>query len=99
MSKTTLQKSDIIHLAKLANLTLKDEEVEKYMKQLEETLDYVENLNTLDTSKTEETHSTANLINIFFEDGTKCTRMLTPEETVANAKEKKGKYFVVKRIM
>jgi aspartyl-tRNA(Asn)/glutamyl-tRNA(Gln) amidotransferase subunit C len=96
---TVLSKEEILHLAKLANLSLSDEEIEKYSKQLTETIAYAENLSELDTSKVKPTSSSAHLENIYFEDGTKNTRGLSAEEAVANAKEKKDKYFKVGRIM
>jgi aspartyl-tRNA(Asn)/glutamyl-tRNA(Gln) amidotransferase subunit C len=98
-SKKTLTTDDIKHLGTLANLTLNDTEIAKYQKQFVETLEYVANLDTLDTSKVKETSSTANLENVTFADGTKCTRQLTPEEATRNAKYKKKGMFVVKRIM
>lgn len=94
-----LTKDEILHLAKLANLTLTDAEIEKYSKQLTETIDYAKNLEELDTSKVKPTASSAQLENVYFEDGTKNTRGLSAEDAIKNAKEKKDKYFKVGRIM
>ncbi len=96
---TVLSKEEILHLAKLANLSLSEDEINKYTKQLTETIGYVENLLELDTSNVPATSSPAPLVNIFFEDGTENTRGLSAEEAVANSKEKKDKYFKVGRIM
>lgn len=94
-----LTKKEILHLAKLANLTLTDEEIEKYSQQLTETIDYVKNLDELDASKVVASASPSQLHNVYFEDGTENTRGLKAEEAVVNAKEKKDKYFKVNRIM
>lgn len=99
MAKTNLTKDDILHLAKLANLQVSDEEVDKYLGQLEQTLDYVENLNELDTSKVDASASSTRLDNVYFTDGTENTRGLKPEEVMQNAKSKKGNAFKVTRIL
>jgi len=72
--KKVLSSDEIKHLAKLANLPLSDEEIKKYSKQLEETIEYVENLKELDTKNTPPTSHTVNLKDIFFEDGEKNER-------------------------
>ena len=97
--KRILTTEEIRHLAKLANLSLSDDEIKKYSKQLEETIEYVENLKELDTKNTPPTSHTVNLKDIFFEDGEKNERRLTAEEVTKNAKNKKNNFFVVKRIL
>jgi aspartyl-tRNA(Asn)/glutamyl-tRNA(Gln) amidotransferase subunit C len=99
IKKKILNKDDILHLARLSKLQLTDEEIEKYWKQLEETVEYVDNLNELDTSKVEPTSQTTNLTNVTYEDGIENKQGLTQEEAMSNAKNKKDGYFVVKRIM
>ena len=100
MAKTSeLTRKDILHIAELANLTVSDEEVEKYMNQLSETIKYVENLDELDTAKVEPTSHSTNVTNVYFEDGTANTRQFTREEALKNGKNIKKGQFVVKRIM
>jgi aspartyl-tRNA(Asn)/glutamyl-tRNA(Gln) amidotransferase subunit C len=89
MSKAGLTKKDILHLAKLANLQLTDEEVEKYLNQLEQTLEYVENLKELDTKNVNTTSHATETENVYFEDGTENTRALHYE----------NKKYKVKRIL
>ncbi len=96
---TKLSKSDILHLAKLANLSISETEISKYESQLAETIDYVENMKELDTKGVAVTSQTTDLTNVFFEDGSANTRALTPEEAVANSKTKQNGYFKVKKIM
>lgn len=98
-NKKVLSKEDILHLAKLANLHLSEDEINKYWNQLEDTVEYVKNLDELDTIKVEPTSQTTKLTNVTFEDGRKNDRNLTNEETLKNSKNKKDKYFVIKRIM
>lgn len=97
--KVTISKEEVLHLGKLANLPLSDEEISKYEKQLSETLSYVENLNELDTKDVKPTSQTANLQDVFFQDGEKNKRLLTTEEALKNAKKKKNGMCVVERIM
>lgn len=96
---TDLKKEDILHIAKLANLSLTPEEVEKYTKQLAETITYVENLNELDTSKVEPTSHSTNVKNVFFADGTANERQFTQDQALQNAKKETNRQFVVGRIM
>lgn len=86
-------------MAKLAKLNLTDEEIEKYTKQLEETVEYVENLNELNTGNVKPTSHTVNLENVYFQDGEKNKRGFTEEQALKNTKKKKNNFFVVKRIL
>ncbi len=99
VNKNILEKKDILHLAKLAKLQLSDKEIEKYLNQLEKTVEYVKNLEELNTEKVNPTSQTTKSDNRFFVDGDKNQRLLKSEIALKNAKSKKGNYFVVKRIM
>lgn len=99
MTKSTLHKKDVEHLAKLANLQLSEKEIETFAEQLTQTLSYVENLNELDTKDVKPTDHTTNQVNIYFEDGAENTRQFSQEEALKNAKATKNGYFVVSRIM
>lgn len=98
-SSKKLEKKDILHLAKLANLSTTDEEVEKYLSQLEQTLSYVENMQELDTSSIDGTAHSTQFDNTYFEDGTPNTRGLSPEQALSNTSQKKGSLFKVGRIL
>lgn len=52
---TQLSKDQVLHIAKLARLTLTDAEVEKLPAELTSILNYVEQLQKVDTSKVEPT--------------------------------------------
>ncbi len=88
MSNKILTRKDILHLAKLSQLQLSDEQVKKYETQIAETLEYVKNLDELDTSSVHETSQTTSLHNVTFEDGKICERSI-----------KKNDYFVVKKVL
>lgn len=99
MKKVKLTPKDILHLANMSALKLTSGESKKMEGQLTETLDYVQNLDELKTAETPPTNHTVNLTNEYFEDGKKNERELTKEEVFQNSKNKKGKYFTVKKIL
>ena len=100
MSNTNLTKDDILRIAKLANLSVTDEEeIKKYQQQLSETINYVENLNELDTTNVKPTSHSTNLNNVYFDDGTENKRGLTSSEATQNAQQQKKGMFIVPRIM
>ena len=94
-----LSKEEVLHLAKLAGLTLTEAEIEKNAAQLAETIDYIKNLDELDTEGVAPTNSVVDLSNVTFEDGEKNTRALNPKEVFSNGKNVKDNAFVVGRIM
>lgn len=94
-----LTKEEVLHLAKLAGLTLTDAEIEKNSAQLSETIDYIKNLDELKTDGVKPTNSVVDLSNVTFEDGTENKRSLTQEEAVANGKNILDNAFVVDKIM
>ena len=59
---------DIEHVAKLARLRLTDAEKEKFSKQMETIIEYIEKLNELDTQNVEPTAHVLGLSNVFRED-------------------------------
>ncbi len=109
MSKT-LTKQDILHIAKLANLSLTDDEIERYSTQLSEILKYVDKLGEVDTENVKPMTHTIEAKNTMFEDGTENKRSAfvlntnnygeTRENKNLNIKTIDGKtYFKVDRIM
>lgn len=90
-------KIDVKHVAKLANLTLKDEEVEKFESQLSSILDYIKKLQEVDTSSIEETSQVTGLENVEREDKTRPS--LSQEEALSNTKDKHNGMFRVKAVL
>ncbi len=97
--KVDLTKDDVLHIAKLANLQIDDASIEKFRKQLTETLKYIENLGELDTKDIPPTSHSTNQTNIYFEDGSENKRLFTQEEALKNGKNIKKGMFMVPRIM
>ncbi len=97
-NKKMLSKDEILHLADLSNIKLKDEEINKYQDQLTKTLDYVENLNELNTDQVNPSADITDLDNISFEDGSENKRGLSARQALANSKNKKDQFFVANKI-
>lgn len=89
---TKLTKEEVKHIAKLANLTLSEKEVEIFSSQLSETISYVEKLNELQTENVSPTSQTTGLKNVFRED--KVTPFFSQEQALGNAKKTHKGYFV-----
>ncbi len=90
-------KLDVRHIAKLANLTLSEEEEKKFEIQLEETVEYIEGLSEVDTTGIEPTSQVTGLENVTRED--KITPSLSQEDALKNAKSTHKGYFKVKGIL
>lgn len=91
-----LTKDQVEHVAKLANLPLTDEELEKYSEQLSEVLNYIDILDKADTKDVEPTFNVTGLENILSKDYV--SESLTQEEALKNAPNKKNGFFVTKGI-
>lgn len=94
--RNKLTKEQVLHIAKLANLKLSDQEVVRFQKQLSDVLGYIEVLNELDTSKVKPTAQVTGLENVFRED--QLGKSLTQKEALSGAKNKHQGYFKVKAI-
>lgn len=96
--KTTqkLSKEDVVHIAKLANLTLTDKDIKKFQEQLSKIVDYVGKLSKANTSKIEPTSQVTGLKNVFREDV--IIPSLSQEKILSNAPDIYRGYFKVKAI-
>lgn len=90
-------KFDISHVAKLANLTLTDEEKSKFEKQLEETMEYIKGLDEVDTNGVDPTSQVTGLENVTREDEIKPS--LSQEDALKNSKSTYNGFFKVKGIL
>ena len=95
---TKLTPEEIYKLAKLANLSLNEEQIKKLADSVSSILSYVSQLQSLNTANIEETSQVTGQENVFREDVVDKNRMLTQEEALSNAKDKHNGYFMVKAI-
>lgn len=66
-----LTREDILQLARLARISLTDEEVDEFSSEFTAILDYVEQLNAVDTTGLEPTSQVTNLVNVMRPDEVK----------------------------
>lgn len=103
MSK--ISKLEIEHLAKLARLQLSEKEKTKFSRELSEVLGYVEKLNKVKTPNPTDTYEVAELVNVYREDKvsdiwkTDKNPQKNTEKLLANAPEKKDRYWKVKQVL
>lgn len=77
----SLTPDQVRHIAKLARMSLSDEEVEMFADQLSQTLDYMNILNELDVSQVKPTFQVTGQTNMFREDEVK---FYIPKEDLLN---------------
>lgn len=65
---TTLTREQVLHIAKLARLELKSEEVDNMTKELSSILNYIDVLSEVDTTSVEPTAQVTGIKNAFRED-------------------------------
>lgn len=85
-------------LARLARLTITDEEVEKYRAELSEILKYVEQLQNVDVEGLEPTSQVTGLKNVMAEDEV-VDYGVTPDDLLAIAPATEGRHVKVKRMI
>lgn len=90
-------KEVIIHIAELAHLKLREDEIEKFEKELNQILEYVDKLNEIDTSNVEALSHPLPTLNIFRED--KVEKSISREEALKNAPESTEEFFRVPKVI
>ncbi|MBI3351840.1 MAG: Asp-tRNA(Asn)/Glu-tRNA(Gln) amidotransferase subunit GatC [Nitrospirae bacterium] len=92
-----ITKEQVGHVAKLAKLSISDEEKEKFSLQLEKILMYVDQLNELKTEGIEPTSHAGGLENVFRED--KVQPSLPVEIALQNAPQQEKGFFKVPKVI
>lgn len=88
-----LSTQDVVHIASLAKLKLTNKEIEKFKKELSETIDYINKLNEIDTSKVEPMSHVTGLKNVYREDIEKLA--LTQKSVLSQTRKSHNGYFEV----
>ena len=92
-----ISKEEILHIAKLSSLKIKEEEIEEYRKNLQDILNFANTINSLDTSKIEETNGTSSNVNVFRED--EVVEFKDTELLMQNAPEKENNMFKIPKVI
>lgn len=95
----TFTKQQVQHVADLANIPLKEEELEPLAEAFSETIGVVKNLTEVETENVEPVHQVTGLENITRDDVVDEDRMFTQEEALANASETHDGMFVVPAVL
>lgn len=93
----SVTRKDVEHIAELARLRFKDEELENFTRQLNEILAYVDKLNELDTSNVEPLSHPVEGANVFRED--KVKQSIDREEALRNAPDRSELFFKVPKVI
>lgn len=88
---------EVRHTAKLSNLTIKEEEEEKFSENLSSVLEAIKNLNEIDTSHIAPTSHVTGLSNVTKDDVMRLS--LTSEEALSQSENIHNGYFKVKGIL
>ncbi len=88
---------DVKHVAILSRLGLNDDELQKYEKELNDVLNFMEKLNELDTQGVEPTSHVLDIHNVFRSDVVE--KSLDLEDVLANAPDRDDDCFKVPSIL
>jgi aspartyl-tRNA(Asn)/glutamyl-tRNA(Gln) amidotransferase subunit C len=93
----SLTREQVLHIARLARLGLSDDEVTKFQGQLSNILEQFEALRAIDTESVPPTAYTLALENVTREDEERPS--LPVEVALANAPQREGNFFRVRRVL
>ena len=66
-----ISKEELLHIATLSDLEIKENEIDEYLKNLEDILNYTETIDKIDVSKLDETIGATEDYNVFRKDEVK----------------------------
>lgn len=92
-----VSKQEILHIAKLADLNIQENEIDEYAKNLQDILNFVEILNNVNTEKIEESIRTTNNVNAFRKDEIK--EFGDREILLQNAPEQEYNMFKIPKVI
>ena len=92
-----IKKEEILHIAKLASLKIKEEEIEEYRKNLQDILNFANIINSVDTDGLEETNGASANINFLREDEVK--NFEDSKSLMENAPEQENNMFKIPKVL
>ena len=91
-----ISKEDVKHVAKLAELELDENDIEKITSQLDKILDHVANVSSVNTEGVPPTSHILDIKNVFREDSAK--ESVSQEDALKNAPDEESQGFKVPKI-
>lgn len=92
-----VSKEELLHIANLANLNIKDEEIESYLENLKDILNFAEIVNNANTEGLEETIGENDKCNVFRKDEVKA--FADNGKLLQNAKEQERNMFKIPKVI
>lgn len=93
----TVSKEELLHIAKLADLKIEENEVDNYLKNLDDILNFANTINKADTENLEETIGANENYNVFRKDEVK--KFEDIEALFANTKDIERGMFKVPKVL
>lgn len=95
---TKLSRDDVLKLAKLARLHLKEDEIDQFTEEISAILDYVKQLQDVDLDGIEPTYQVTGLKNVYREDEP-VEYEAKPDELLKNVPQTEKGYIKVRRVL
>ena len=92
-----VSKEELLHIAKLANLNIKEEELDKYLSNLQDILNFANIVNNANTDGLEETIGENDKVNVFRKDEVKVFE--DNKALLMNAKEQERNMFKIPKVI
>lgn len=92
-----ISKEEILHIANLADLNIKEEEIEQYANNLQDILNFVNILDNVNTDNIEESIGAVGNVNVFRKDEIK--QFEDMELLLQNAPEKEDNMFRIPKVI
>ena len=93
----TVSKEELLHIANLADIKIKDEEIDKYLNNLQDILNYTELLNSMNLDELDETIGANDSSNVFRKD--EIAQFDNKEGIMENAPEKERNMFKIPKVL
>lgn len=90
-------REELLHIVKLANLKIEERDIDKYLKNLEDILGYMDVLNKVDTSMIDDGSTLYSNYNVFREDEVKEFKDI--EGLLQNAPEQEDNMFKIPKVI
>ena len=92
-----ISKEELLHIAKLSDLEIKENEIDEYLKNLEDILNYTETIDKIDVSKLDETIGATEEFNVFRKDEVK--QFDNIDKMMENAPEVDRNMFKIPKVL
>ena len=92
-----ISRKEILHIAKLADLKINEEELENYKKNLEDILNFANTINKVDTQNVDISIGTIENVNVFRED--EVVPFENEKGLLENAQDKEDNMFRIPKVI